>query len=171
LIHDNVIELDGLRIGIEICLDHRLGVLWNDLLTKHDAKLVDILLITSAGMAIERGPNPVVPGGVVYLSDGGASSAACLRPNEVGVGFHPNHVCSGDDSIKGLKHLLCSYSNFFGITACWQFDDIDLLRGYYSLYQTQGCAFTLLSYDIDVFDEFKLYPPSIEIYPTVAMPK
>jgi hypothetical protein len=45
-----------------------------------------------------------------------------------------------------------------------------LLRGYYSLYQTQGCAYTLSTYDINVMDEFTYYPPSIEIYPTVALP-
>jgi hypothetical protein len=104
IVQDNVIKLDGLRIGLEICLDHRLGVLWNDLLTRHHAELVDVLLITSAGMAIERGPNPVVPGGVVYLSDGGASSAACLRPREQGVPFHPNQVCRGEMTVEGLKH-------------------------------------------------------------------
>jgi hypothetical protein len=102
LIRDNVVELDGLRIGVEICLDHRLGVLWNDLKTKHHSELVDILLITSAGMSIEHGPNPVVPGGVVYLSDGSASSAACMRTDDYDV-FLPDHVCRGD--IGGVKHI------------------------------------------------------------------
>jgi hypothetical protein len=107
LVQDNVIVVDSIRIGIEICLDHRLGVLWNNLLSKHHGKgLVDVLLITSAGMAIERGPNPIVPGGVVYLCDGSASSAVCMRPNhELGVAFHPNHVCRGDTNILGLKHI------------------------------------------------------------------
>ena len=102
LIKDNVVELDGLRISIEICLDHRLGVLWNELRIKHHGELVDVLLITSAGMAIDRGPNPVVPGGVVYLSDGGASSAACMRTDNLDA-FYPNQVCRGD--IGGLKHV------------------------------------------------------------------
>ena len=102
LIRDNVVELDGLRIGVEICLDHRLGVLWNDLKTKHHGELVDVLLITSAGMSIEHGPNPVVPGGVVYLSDGSASSAACMRTDDYDV-FLPDHVCRGD--IGGVKHI------------------------------------------------------------------
>ena len=65
---------------------------------------MDIILIMSAGMAIERGPNPVVPGGVVYLSDGGASSAACLRPANDGV-FLPNSLCRGDTTIGSLKHI------------------------------------------------------------------
>ena len=102
IVRDNVVELDGLRIGIEICLDHRLGVLWNHLKTKHQAELVDVLLITSAGMAIEDGPNPIVTGGVVYLSDGGASSAACMRTDDSLV-FNPNMVCRGE--IGGLKHI------------------------------------------------------------------
>jgi hypothetical protein len=62
------------------------------------------------------------------------------------------------------------YSSFFGLSACWDMEDTNLLKGYYSLYQTQGCAFTLFTYDIDVMDEFKFYPPSIEIYPTVSLP-
>ena len=48
-------------------------------------------------------------------------------------------------------------------------EDSELLKGYYSMYQPQGCAFTLSTYDIDVMDEFAYYPPSIEIYPTVAL--
>jgi len=47
----------------------------------------------------------------------------------------------------------------------------DLLKGYYSMYQPQGCAYTLKTYDIDVMDEFAYYPPSIEIYPSVSLPK
>jgi hypothetical protein len=60
-------------------LDHRMGSLYNNLRIKHNGELVDVQLIISAGMSIERGINPVRPGGVVYLTDGGASSAACLR--------------------------------------------------------------------------------------------
>lgn len=170
LVTDNVIELDGLRIGIEICLDHRVGTLWNKLRTEHQ-DLVDVLVITSAGMAIERGPNPVVPGGVVYLSDGGASSAACMR-SDSHVTFHPNVVCRGN--VGGLKHIPIGgpgYSSFFDLTACWDIEDIELLKGYYSMYQTQGCAYSLKTYDIDVMDEFKYYPPSVEIYPTVDLPR
>ena len=37
------------------------------------------------------------------------------------------------------------------------------------MYQPQGCAYTLKTYDIDVMDEFAYYPPSIEIYPTVKL--
>jgi predicted amidohydrolase len=170
VITDNVIELDGLRIGVEICLDHRVGQLWNTLRSRYHSQLVDILLITSAGMAIERGPNPVVPGGVVYLCDGGASSAACIRTDNGP--FYPNQVCR--DNIGGLKHIPVGgpgYSSFFGLHACWDLEDIELLEGYYSLYLEQGCAFTLKTYDIDVYDDYKYYPPSIEIYPTVDLPK
>lgn len=67
IVEDNVLDIDGIRIGIEICLDHRLGALWNQL-QKTGEDLVDVQLITSAGMAIERGPTPLRPGGVI--SDG-----------------------------------------------------------------------------------------------------
>jgi hypothetical protein len=63
------------------------------------------------------------------------------------------------------------YSSFVELTACWDMDEIQhLLKGYYSLYQPQGCAFTFYTYGIDVMDELKFYPPSIEIYPTIALP-
>jgi len=100
LITNNILELDGLRIGLEICLDHRRGTLW-DTIKAHQLPLVDILLVTSAGMSIERGPNPVVPGGAVYLCDGEASSAACLRTDNHE--FSPDSVCRGE--VGGLKHV------------------------------------------------------------------
>jgi len=171
LVTDNVIDLEGLRIGIEICLDHRVGSLWNELRTQYKP-LVDVLIITSAGMAIERGPNPIVPGGVVYLSDGEASSAACMRTTDANMPFHSEMVCRGD--VGGLKHIPIGgpgYSSFFELASCWDMKKTELLKGYYSLYQTQGCAYTLKTYDIDVMDEFKDYPPSIEIYPVVDLPE
>jgi len=64
-----------------------------------------------------------------------------------------------------------SYSSFFPLSACWDMEKSDLLKGYYSMYQPQGCAYTLKTYDIDVMDEFAYYPPSIEIYPSVSLPK
>jgi hypothetical protein len=104
LITNNVLEMDGLRIGVEICLDHRVGTLWNYLKTNREP-LVDVLLVTSAGMAIERGPNPIVPGGVVYLSDGEASSAACMRTDDPAdhYAFYPQAVCRSQPG--GLKHI------------------------------------------------------------------
>jgi len=174
----NLIVVDGIRIGIEICLDHRMGVLWNNLQTAggNGGDLVDVQLIVSAGMAIERGPNPIVAGGVVYLADGGASSAACLRTDDGR--YDPGKVCRGRPD--GLKHVGNDpgwggpgYSNFFPPAACLDMEgkaERDLLWGYYSLYQPQGCAYTLKLYGIDVMDEFKYYPPSLEIYPTVDLP-
>ena len=92
IVEDNLLDIAGLRVGIEICLDHRLAVLWDNIKTNRvKGGLVDIQLIVSAGMAIERGPNPIVPGGVVYLTDGEASSAACKRA-DTGP-FDPDNVC------------------------------------------------------------------------------
>jgi hypothetical protein len=171
LVESNLIEIDDLRIGIEICLDHALGVLWENIESKKvEGGLVDIQLVTSAGMAIQWGPNPVVPGGVVYMSDGEASSAACRRADD-DRSFDPDTVCRGD--VAGIKHIPSGgpgYSTFFPLTACIDVEKSALLNGYYSLYQTQGCAYTLKLYGIDVMDEFKYYPPSIEIYPTVDLP-
>jgi hypothetical protein len=97
LVQDNDFEIDGLRIGLEICLDHRVGMLWSNLQKDRKGR-VDVLLIASAGMAIERGPNPVIRGGVVYLSDGGASSAACLRSDNGP--FDPRKVCRSVDIVS-----------------------------------------------------------------------
>ena len=171
IVPDNVIYVDGLKIGIEICLDHRMGVLWDNLQQHHDSELVDVQIIASAGMAIERGPNPVVPGGVVYLSDGEASSAACLRTDTGD--FDPDKVCRaiGPNGRKHLPQGGPNYSNFFTMSACLDAHRLNLLEGYYSLYQTQGCAYTLKLYGIDVMDQYDYYPPSLEIYPTVDLPK
>jgi len=170
IVSHNVVEIDGIRFGIEICLDHRMGQLYNNIQLYENGQLVDVHLITSAGMAIERGPNPIVPGGVVYLSDGEASSAACLR-TEHGI-FDPDHVCRGRPD--GIKHIPVGgpgYSNFFPMSACWDMKDRELLTGYYSVHQTQGCAYTLNLYGLDVKERPKYNLPSIEIYPTVELPQ
>jgi len=164
----NVLEIDGIRIGIEICLDHRMGVLW-DTLQRQGQQLVDVQLITSAGMAIERGPNPLVPGGVVYLCDGEASSAACIR-TDTGR-YDPDTVCrERPDGLKHIPHGGPGYSNFFPLAACWDMEHTESLAGYYSRFQTQGCAYTLKQYGINVMEKFRHYPPSVEIYPTVDLP-
>mmetsp|Transcript_2656 Transcript_2656/g.4542 ORF Transcript_2656/g.4542 Transcript_2656/m.4542 type:complete len:376 (+) Transcript_2656:162-1289(+) len=50
VVTDNYLEIEGIKIGIEICLDHRMGSLWNNIRTKHEGQLVDVQLVTSAGM-------------------------------------------------------------------------------------------------------------------------
>jgi hypothetical protein len=100
IIEGNVFELDGIRFGMEICLDHRMGVLW-DKLQQDNGDLVDVHLITSAGMSIERGPTPLRPQGVVYLTDGEGSSAACQRTDHDV--YDPFNVCR--DGPIGLKHI------------------------------------------------------------------
>jgi hypothetical protein len=173
LIENNVMEVDGIRIGVEICLDHKKGVLWENL-QKTNEELVDVLLITAAGMSIEFGPNPIVPGGVVYMTDGGATSAACWRPSEDTKPFSPETTCRVPVP-KGVKHFppvtTGDYSSFFTMSACRDVLDFPRLEGYYSLYQTQGCAFSLSDFGIGVMDEMQYYLPSTEFYPTVDLPK
>ncbi|KAL7530885.1 hypothetical protein ACHAXR_003730 [Thalassiosira sp. AJA248-18] len=169
IVTDNYIEIDGIKIGIEICLDHRMGALWNSLRLNHESNLVDVQLITSAGMSIERGPNPLKHGGVVYLSDGEASSAACIRTDSADV-FDANHVCRGKPD--GLQHRPqggAGYSSFVALSGCIDMEKSTLLEGYYSMYQPQGCANTLKTYGIDVMEN-TYYPPSIELYPTIDLP-
>jgi hypothetical protein len=175
IVEDNIIEVDGVRIGIEICLDHREGALWSSL-KKRGEGLVDVQLVTSGGMTIERGLNAIAPGGVVYLSDGEASSAACRRS---GADHHshvpPDKLCR-DVGISGIKQLVPhggeGYSSFFPMSHCVSYPKPDLLEGYYSLHQLQGCANTLQTYGMHVLnDEDGRYIPSIEFYPTVALPQ
>jgi len=175
LIEDNVIELDDLRIGLEVCLDHRKGELWQNLQKHYNGELVDIQLVSSAGMTIEAGPNPVVPHGVVYLSDGGASSAACQRTDSED--FNPERVCRTPGRL-GLKSMPSGaddnshhYSSFFVISKCIDVVNREAMLGYYSLHQPQGCANTLRTYGIDVMDDYPEFLPSIEVYPTVMLPR
>lgn len=53
LVQDNYIHVDGLTIGLEICLDHRKGALWENLQKYHGSELVVVLVVTSAGMSLE----------------------------------------------------------------------------------------------------------------------
>lgn len=192
IVTDGILDIDGVRIGIEICLDHRLGVLWKHLqetsgkinpttgkIQVDPQSLVDVHLITSAGMAIERGPTPLRPNGVVYLTDGGASSAACRRVDRGD--YDPSAVCRDrhNDGPTGLRHVPMGgegYSSYMELATCLNPDEAPwkpMMKGYYSEHATQGCAYTLKIHGIDVFDEEKYdsYPPSIEIYPTVELPK
>lgn len=169
-VQDNVLRIDGLTIGLEICLDHNVGTLWESLQKNYNSELVDVLVVTSAGMSLERGPNPLNYGGVAYLCDGTASSAACIRTDKGP--FDPDKVCRAvkPDGIKHIPTGGTNFSEFFPMSACIDVEKIDLLKGYFSLYQTQGCAYTLKLYGIDVMDEFDYYPPSVEIYPVVDLP-
>lgn len=44
------------------------------------------------------------------------------------------------------------------MSACIDIAKYEYLQGYYSLYQTQGCAYTLKLYSINVFDEYVILP-------------
>ncbi len=86
--------------------------------------------------------------------------------------FDPDRVCRGNPD--GIKHVPVGgpgYSNFIPLAACWDMEGSDLLEGYYSLHQAQGCAYTLKLYGLDLMENYKYYPPSIEIYPTVDLPQ
>mmetsp|Transcript_22680 Transcript_22680/g.53674 ORF Transcript_22680/g.53674 Transcript_22680/m.53674 type:complete len:324 (+) Transcript_22680:2067-3038(+) len=180
IVEDNIIEMDGIRIGIEICLDHRQGALWTNLKRRNETDvLVDVQLITSGGMSIERGLNAIAPGGVVYLSDGVASSAACRRPHTDTDPIQPDKLCR-DVSKKGKKRLVPTggdgYSDYFMMTHCVNYPKPELLKGYYTMNQPQGCASTLAEYGWHVTspttkgsDDTSTLP-SIEFYPTVALP-
>jgi len=80
-VKNNVFEVDGLRIGIEICLDHAMNSLYNNL---RDASFVDLHLITSAGMSIAGGQVGTAQGGPVFLVDGAGRTE--MSRNDFGQG-------------------------------------------------------------------------------------
>lgn len=63
-----LLKIGGLRIGLEICLDHAMGELCDKELKPWER--VDVQLIVSAGMNIASGPVCTRPGGPVFLADG-----------------------------------------------------------------------------------------------------
>ena len=169
LVERNIITIHGIRIGIEICLDHLLGRLWTTIQEEENNQLVDVHLIVSGGLDIESGPTPIVQRGVAYNTDGEASSAACIRTDHNH--YDPEVVCRTPPSAR--KHVPSGgseFSSFVPLQSCIDEEHEELLTGFYSHFQTQGCANTLSKYGIEVLDKYKFYPPSVEIYPTIDLP-
>jgi len=73
---DGILSLGGLKIGLEICLDHAKG----ELCKKLGKDAVDVQLIVSAGMNIASGPVCTRKGGPVFLADGFARTEVSLNP-------------------------------------------------------------------------------------------
>jgi len=73
-----VLSVGGLKIGLEICLDHAMGDLCNGILAGDEH--VDVQLVVSAGMNIASGPVCTLAGGPVFLADGFARTEVSLNP-------------------------------------------------------------------------------------------
>jgi len=104
----------------------------------YDSELMDLHIVTSAGMPIERGPNPVIPGGVTYFGDGTASSAALIRSDH---GRFDPETSSRTFGPKERKHSPVGgrkYSEFFFMASCVDIEKLDFLEGHYSNYQASG---------------------------------
>ena len=74
---NGLLTVGGLKIGLEICLDHAMGVLCNGTLAQDE--LVDVQLVVSAGMNIASGPVCTRPGGPIFLADGFARTEVSLN--------------------------------------------------------------------------------------------
>ena len=72
-----LLKIGGLRIGLEICLDHALGELCNNELKSWET--VDVQLIVSEGMNVGTGPVCTAAGGPVFLADGFARTEVSLN--------------------------------------------------------------------------------------------
>merc|ERR1719203_243956 len=77
-------------MGLEICLDHRLGKLAEAI---GPATSVDVQVIVSEGMKIAMGPVCTRAGGPVFLNDG--SSRTEMSLNQFGRGRQPNKLPDG----------------------------------------------------------------------------
>jgi len=118
-----LVEIGGIRIGLEICLDHAEGELCKHL---GPGETVDMQIIVSAGMNIPTGPVCTAPGGPVFLSDGFARTE--LNFNKLGLGTHSEQlpdgrrrrynvgVVYGADALVGLQQ--------------WIADTLDSFTGY-----------------------------------------
>ena len=72
-----ILRIDGLLVGLEICLDHSEGIL---------AKLntpVDVHVIISAGMDIAYGPSSVKMGGNIFLVDGRSNTQFGIKVSSI----------------------------------------------------------------------------------------
>mmetsp|Transcript_93158 Transcript_93158/g.259496 ORF Transcript_93158/g.259496 Transcript_93158/m.259496 type:complete len:522 (+) Transcript_93158:55-1620(+) len=112
VVKGNSFKVENLRIGIEVCLDHLEGQLGKAL---GPERLVDLQLITSAGMAIRFGPVCTASRGPVFLSDGFAEASVGL--NEFGQGRRSAEEPSGEayydvgmtydaDTLMGLNQMV-----------------------------------------------------------------
>jgi len=100
-----------------------------------------VQLITSAGMRIERGPNPLKlkQGGDVYLSDDEASSGACIRNDDSTI--DPNQVCRGNTG--GPPSQATRRSGLFELCftlGVYRYGEVQpmILKGYYNMHQLRG---------------------------------
>ncbi|KAA8494656.1 hypothetical protein FVE85_2897 [Porphyridium purpureum] len=172
LVENNVLEVDGIRIGIEICLDHAEGALHSALESDYNGTDVQVHLITSAGMSIEAGPNPLLPGGVTYISDGSASSAACRRSHTETGPADVSKVCReplGQKSRKSIPLNMPGYSGFFLPASCFDAVDLADFKGFFSENRKQGCANALSKSGLDILGEGNFISPTIDVYPTVEL--
>lgn len=85
-----VFDVGGVAIGIEVCLDHRMGKLAESL---DPSQSVDIHLIVSEGMNIAMGPVCTRTGGPVFLADGSARTEMSM--NQYGTGRIPVKLPNG----------------------------------------------------------------------------
>ncbi|CAK9079994.1 unnamed protein product [Durusdinium trenchii] len=72
-----VLNIGGLRVGFEICLDHAMGQLCNKDLRPDET--VDVQAIVSAGMNIASGPVCTKKGNPTFLADGFARTELSLN--------------------------------------------------------------------------------------------
>ncbi|CAJ1432033.1 unnamed protein product, partial [Effrenium voratum] len=72
-----VINMGGIRVGFEICLDHAMGTLCNHDLS--DDQTVDVQTIVSAGMNIASGPVCTKRNSPAFLADGFARTEMSLN--------------------------------------------------------------------------------------------
>lgn len=98
-----ILNMAGLTIGVEICLDHRLNSLGGLGRASPYSKTIQVLLIPSYGMSIGDGLY-CRPGGIVFNVDGQYLGRSNLRINSPGV---------------NVPHWSAAVSSGVGSIQCW----------------------------------------------------
>eukprot|EP00808_Paulinella_micropora_P013174 g10818.t1 len=185
LLQGDLFEHEGLTVCIEICLDHMMASKKREGVTPG---IADLHLITSSGMAIERGPVRTRRGGPTFLSDG-LNSGTQMNLNEYGSGtvksifndtFGVGFVMSNEPhtlpvprnvrrAFKYLTHLPKPYSTMRNKVVVrvpalgpdWK----DLIRGYFGSLANVHATYNVFK-DLDAV----MPPPTVDIYMPVVLP-
>jgi len=96
VLHGGIFTVNGLTLGLEICLDHKQGVLAKEVSSRFGENgTVAVHLISSAGMNIASGPVVTPKHGPVFLNDGNARTA--MATNIYGRGGEVDKTLDGMD--------------------------------------------------------------------------
>lgn len=130
-----VFDVDGVRFGVEICVDHSYNRLQSNI---PDSKPIDVQLIPSCGMSIKRLSDNLSKSGLCFICDG--QSLGCFRQLPLGdckVETAQNGDVNNLQKIEFKSKNPDNFSTFFGKTNgnIVIFDTVDISRTIQNNYQ------------------------------------